>query len=203
MVLANHDPTRRRGHPPVPVLVLIAALALGGCAVDVRGVPPGSAPAAAPAAPAGAPSSACGAGGRTVPLQVAHPGGSTLPLVEVTLHGQGPFLFALDTGAASSVVDTRLADRLGLVRSGTSRPVTGAVGAQDAPLARVESWRLGDVELNADEVVLIDLPGSQGGANPQGLIGSDVLSGFGCIAVNYTGRQLELPATAGTLPAFG
>jgi hypothetical protein len=124
----------------------------------------------------------------------------------VTLHGQGPFLFALDTGAASSVVDRRLADRLGLTRSGTSRPVAGAVAEQNAPLARVDSWRLADVELDPDEVVLLDLPGAQPDASTpavQGLIGSDVLSGFGCIAVNYTDRQLELPATAGALSIAG
>ncbi len=82
-----------------------------------------------------------------MPLRVLQVGGSTLALVEVSLQGQGPYLFALDTGASSSVVDLQLGDELGLPRSGRSRQVTGVIGGQSVPLADVGSWRLGEVEL--------------------------------------------------------
>ncbi|MFR9805484.1 aspartyl protease family protein [Pseudonocardia sp. RS010] len=62
--------------------------------------------------------------------------GSTLALTEMRLQGQGPFLFALDTGASSSVVDVDVADRIGLARTGSTRTVTGVVGQGDVALAR-------------------------------------------------------------------
>lgn len=176
--------------------VLAAALLLSGCVVGVGG---GGLP---PAPAAGEPTAACGAGGRVVPLRVVQADGATLALVEVGLQGQGPFLFALDTGASSSVVDRQLGDRLGLPRSGRTRQVTGVIGEQSVPLARVESWRLGDVELGPVEAALVDLPSPQEGRGLQGLIGSDVLSRFGCVVVDYSGQQLELPA-AGAGPPTG
>ncbi len=42
--------------------------------------------------------------------------------------GEGPFLFALDTGASSSTIDDDLADRLGLPRTGERQPVSVIIG---------------------------------------------------------------------------
>jgi hypothetical protein len=36
--------------------------------------------------------------------------------MSLTIGGQGPFLFALDTGASNTVVDVQVTDQVGLVR---------------------------------------------------------------------------------------
>jgi hypothetical protein len=169
--------------------VLATVLSLSGCVIT-SGFPSGPS--------TGDPSAACGPGGQLVPLRVVQTGEATLALVEVSLQGQGPFLFALDTGASSSVVDLDVATRLGLPRSGTTRDVTGVIGEQTVPLAEVASWRLGDVELGPTRVALVDLPEARHGPGLEGLLGSDVLSRFGCVVVDYANRQLELPPATGT-----
>lgn len=168
---------------------LATVLSLSGCVIT-SGFPAGPT--------TGEPSAACGAGGPLVPLRVVQTGEATLALVEVSLQGQGPFPFALDTGASSSVVDLDVATRLGLPRSGTTRDVIGVIGEQTVPLAEVASWRLGDVELGPTRVALVDLPEPGQGPGLDGLLGSDVLSRFGCVVVDYANRRLELPPATGT-----
>ena len=180
---------RRRRRRATLLAALAASLLLSGCVVTST-VPPGPSNAA--------PSAACGTGGQLVPLRVVEAGASTLALVEVTIRDQGPFLFALDTGASSSVVDLDVATRLGLPRAGTSREVTGVTGEQTVPLADVESWRVADVELGSTRVALVDLPDPHRGPGLEGLLGSDVLSRFGCVVVDYANRRLELPAASRT-----
>jgi hypothetical protein len=75
--------------------------------------------------------------------------------------------------------------------------VTGVIGEQTVPLAEVASWRLGDVELAPARVALVDLPGPDQGPGLVGLLGSDVLSRFGCVVVDYANQQLELPPATG------
>jgi hypothetical protein len=89
-------------------LLAIALLAAAGCrrgAVEQAGAPPSQA-----------------GDGQTVSLLVLQgPGGSTLALVPVFIDGQGPFAFALDTGASHSVIDKDLAEQLGLPAAGAGR----------------------------------------------------------------------------------
>ncbi|WP_282692473.1 retropepsin-like aspartic protease [Streptomyces sp. CC208A] len=131
---------------------------------------------------------------REVPLRVVHQGDRTLAFVPVHVEGEGPFMFALDTGASVSVVDDDVADRAGLERTGEKSAVSGILGTGRVPVARVEQWRLGDVRLDPGLVTVIDLdvPGSPGMI--QGLLGSDVLSDFGSVTVDYGDGVLRLPA---------
>jgi predicted aspartyl protease len=130
---------------------------------------------------------------RTVPLRVLEAGGSTLALVPVTISGQGPYLFALDTGASNTVLDTSIADQLGLSRTGEKRDISGVVARESVELARVEQWQLGDFELGAGEIALLDLPSPmQGGEGLQGLLGSDVLSDFDYVVIDYDDGRLGL-----------
>jgi predicted aspartyl protease len=54
-----------------------------------------------------------------------------LLLIPVTVNGQGPFLFVLDTGATRTMLDRGLADRLQLQSEG-HRPGQGTGGIIDA-----------------------------------------------------------------------
>ncbi len=73
--------------------------------------------------------------------------GQVLAFVPVFIGGEGPFPFALVTGASQSLVDEALVDKLGLERTGEERPITGIIGADRAEQVRVADWRAGEIEL--------------------------------------------------------
>ncbi len=129
---------------------------------------------------------------RTVPLQVVHRGGRVLAFVPITIDGHGPLLFALDTGASDSVVDKGVASTLNLHQAGHV-DISGVVGQRSVPLVKVGHWDAGSVRLPSDTLAVIDLAGPERGGL-QGLLGSDVLSKFGTVTVDYRAEKLRLPA---------
>ncbi|HLH27043.1 MAG TPA: retropepsin-like aspartic protease [Chloroflexota bacterium] len=137
----------------------------------------------------------------TVPLHVARAGGSVIALVDVTVHGQGPYDFVVDTGASRSVVDQQLAQQLGLPQVAAAPQVTGVSGPAAATVVRISDWSAGDVSLPNGVVAAIDLQLSDSAAAQQligrrlyGLIGSDVLSSFGVVTIDYNQQTLALGA---------
>jgi hypothetical protein len=132
-------------------------------------------------------------GEATVPLDVVEgPGEGTLAFVPVTIRGEGPFPFALDTGASHSLVDAELADELGLERvDEAAPPVAGVVGVAEAELVQIDDWAIGDVELEPRSALVLELTPAET-APFAGLLGSDVLSGFGAVTVDYDRGELVL-----------
>src|SRR6185369_13500454 len=64
-------------------------------------------------------------------------------LVPVTINGQGPFRFVLDTGANRSVLTPQLAAHLGLAVSTTSRlTMTGVTGSASVPTVAVDRLKV-------------------------------------------------------------
>ncbi|WP_187645383.1 retropepsin-like aspartic protease [Streptomyces sp. TRM49041] len=159
-------------------MVLLAALLLAGCVVYDDSTDGPASPGAA----------------REVPLRVVEQGGRALAFVPVTIAGEGPFMFALDTGASASVVDDDVADEAGLRLTGESAPVSGILGSGRVPVARVNEWKVGDVPLDPGRVAVIDLGPARGAGDIQGLLGSDVLSDFGSIVIDYDEGTLTVPA---------
>jgi hypothetical protein len=128
-----------------------------------------------------------------VPLDIVEGAeGSTLAFVPVMIGDQGPFAFALDTGASNSVLDEAIAERLGLQPVGDPRGVTGVAGDTEAHQVQIPEWRTGDIDLGARPVIALDLSGPNEGAGIQGLLGSDVLSAFGAVTVDYDAAILRL-----------
>jgi hypothetical protein len=110
-------------------------------------------------------------------------GRDTIALVPVWINGRGPYPFALDTGASQSLIDSSLARSLGLRRLG-KRSLSGITGGGKGDIVEVKRWRAGKVGLHPDTIAAFKLfDGKRGG--PAGLLGSDVLSRFGKIAVDY------------------
>lgn len=136
----------------------------------------------------------------TSPLQVVTAQGQTLALAPVTIGGTGPFPFIVDTGASRSVVDRRVADRLGLHGAGQSDQVSGVGCTSKAAEATVASWQVGGVALPKTTVNVLDMAADQGG-QVSGLLGSDVLSRFGIIAIDYQAERLRLGSGAVELSA--
>lgn len=132
-------------------------------------------------------------GTNEVPLTiVSGPGGTVLALVPVYINGQGPFGFALDTGASMTVVDSSVVKQLNLPVVGSAGEATGVGGMVTAQLVRVDSWRVGNVNLPPQTIATVDLPGSNTERGLKGLLGSDILSDYGEISVNYDRRVLTL-----------
>lgn len=132
-------------------------------------------------------------GGTTVPIEVAEGRGASQVLVPVTI-GESPQLrFVLDTGSAESALDLETATALDLEPiPGSEREITGAGGRDRAFEVAVDDWRLGDVRLEPGRLVVFDIPAPAGEARPDGLLGSNVLDGFGQVTIDYEGEELRL-----------
>jgi hypothetical protein len=122
-------------------------------------------------------------------LVVQGPDETTLALVPVYIEGEGPFTFALDTGASHTVVDQKIAERLQLPVAGPPVEMTGVAAVAPSTPVRVEKWRVGKIEMPPRTMVALDLTETNRRFQLQGLLGSDILSRFGAIQVDYD-RQL-------------
>jgi len=111
-------------------------------------------------------------------------GGAHLLLVPVYIGSHGPYDFALDTGAARSLVDSRVATQLRLPTAGSEQAVTGISGTSEAARVRVTSWRVDSVELPDTTILSLRLP--PGGQSLSGLLGSDMLSRFRTVTIDYS-----------------
>lgn len=115
---------------------------------------------------------------------IATKGHNTIALVPVFIDGRGPYPFALDTGASQSLIDSSLARVLRLRVVGKSRPPHGITGGGRGQAVQVTNWRAGGVRLPADTISSFKLLSGRGNG-PAGLLGSDILSRYGKIAVDY------------------
>lgn len=167
------DRPHRRLTASLSVLALLTALAACG--------PGGSA----------GQSSAQTKGGK-VQLQVVSKNGNTLALAPVYVAGKGPFPFIVDTGASSSVLDVDTAKKLGLPVEKTEQKVTGVSCRTTVSRVNVKKWRVGDITLRPQDMTSTDIPDPTKGAGVAGLLGSDVLSNYGSVTIDYSAEQLTL-----------
>jgi aspartyl protease len=138
-------------------------------------------------------------GEQTIKIEVlatsAKPIRQTLALVPVFIDGRGPFPFALDTGASRSLISPDLADQLGLPARGSAGMLQGVAGAASAENFAVAAWRAGTIKLPPSMIASIGAraTGAVTSAHgPLGLLGSDVLSRYGKIAIDYDKGLLVL-----------
>ena len=143
----------------------------------------------------------------TVRIQLEGTSAGRLPLVQVCIDGQGPYPFLVATGAGSSVITPALARKLRLRRAAATS-VRGVTCVATTPQVKVKYWSMGGVRLTGQEVLTAGVP-SQGMKHPpKGVIGSDVLSRFGAVGIDYHTRKLtvlqrEAPAPKGNLYVLG
>lgn len=131
--------------------------------------------------------------GRQVAIKVVHGRhGSTLALVPMFIDGRGPYPFILDTGASRSAIDRHVVKALGLRVDGTVHGVSGVSATTSARKVRVRDWRVGDLRLRARTILGINLPGQPDRPGVKGLLGSDVLSDFDALALDYANSTLTL-----------
>lgn len=133
--------------------------------------------------------------GGKVPIKVFHSSksGAAAVLVPVRI-GKGYGYFILDTGAQKSMIDGRIARRLGLRPVGHKHTLCGITGCgRPTRAVNVSDWSLGDVALPAthlDQGTLLALfPGPTLAA---GLLGADMLSAYGKINIDFAQALLTL-----------
>jgi predicted aspartyl protease len=125
-------------------------------------------------------------------FKLAHPA-KPLVILPVSVNHQGPYIFAVDTGASTTVVSHELAEMLGIER--TSIPeLTGAGGTRQASTGVVESLTVGDIEARNLAVVVADFLGliSQAiGTKLDGILGYNFLKDFQ-VTIDYPTETLRL-----------
>lgn len=119
------------------------------------------------------------------------PSGSTIPIVEVFIADSGPYRFILDTGASRTLVESGVAEDLDLPTGAPARG-WGVAAEFEGVTVRTESWRIGDIPLEPRDIVAAPLPQPAQGPRIDGLLGSDVLAGFGVVEIDYDRRLLTL-----------
>ena len=129
-----------------------------------------------------------------VALKVLKHSNQVIALVPVTINGHGPYTFALDTGASQSLVDSQVAKELRVEKTGESHPVAGITNVTNVKTIEVKDWRVGKVKLPATTVVEANLPFGNADGGVQGLLGSDMLSSFDVVTIDYDHGVLKLHA---------
>jgi predicted aspartyl protease len=129
----------------------------------------------------------------TIPIKVVKQGEIVVPVVNMCFAGKGPYPMTLDTGAAFTVITTRLAKELGLKADGPSIPAEGA-GCQTTTRAyALESASVGGIELEGSSILAVGAPGEKGGGEQlNGSLGADVLSRFGSVKIDFKNETLVL-----------
>ena len=161
-------------------VVLALLFALTGCSIHIGSPSAGAA--------------GTSINGTTEPIKVMQgQNGATLVLLPVTINGKGPFTFALDTGASTSLIDQPLARQLNLPQNGSPQPIAGVSGKEQAIPVKVSAWSVGTkIRLPASTIASANLFASQRGSGMQGLLGSDIWTQFGKITIDYSAQTLTV-----------
>ncbi len=136
-------------------------------------------------------------GGEKVPLTVSVVAGQVAETVDVCIGNRGPYPFILDTGAGQSTIDAGLAHRLHLATAGADTEFAGVGCTGTARPVAVASWSLDGIPLAAQQLTAATLPQMGGKGEPDGLLGSDVLSRFGGVRVDFDRGALNFPGPEG------
>jgi predicted aspartyl protease len=126
----------------------------------------------------------------TAPLDIIRAkDGEVLALARVIVHGRA-FPFLIDTGSSKSLVDVALARQLHLKTVGKPIKVAGVGCTSSARKVRLANWSIGGQPLPSIVATSTVVAGADGHA--LGLLGSDVLSRFGAIGIDYAHGVLTL-----------
>lgn len=126
-----------------------------------------------------------------VKFKLAHPS-KPLILVPAMLDGEGPYIFAVDTGASTTVVSSELAQLLG-IRSTPIPQLTGAGGTAEVTAGVVGSLSVGGVRASDLAVVVVDfLPALSQVLMTRldGIIGYNFLKAFK-VTIDYPNETLH------------
>ena len=183
----------------ITLLVLVLAAAVSGSKQSTRvRVEPQVTFALPPVATGCHGATTASYGGENVPLTVSVVAGQVAETTDVCIDGRGPYPFILDSGAGQSTIDAGLAHRLGLASSGPPIEFAGVGCTGTARTVSVGSWSLDGVALSPQQLTAATLPQMGGKGEADGLLGSDVLSRFGGVRIDFDRGALVVPGPEGT-----
>jgi predicted aspartyl protease len=140
---------------------------------------------------------ALGAGAERIPITVSTVAGQTAELANVCIGGQGPYPFIVDSGAGESIIDAHLAARLHLPDNGSKTEFAGVGCSGTAQPVSVSTWSVAGVALDAQTLTAATLPDFGVAGQPVGLLGSDVLSRFGAVRIDFAAQTLTFGGPQG------
>jgi predicted aspartyl protease len=194
--------TRPRG---ILVALLLGALVLSACGGSTRAaavhVEPNVNFALPPTSAGCGGATQLGGGASRLPITVSVVAGQVAESANVCIDGKGPYPFVIDTGAGSSIIATHLAAQLGLAHRGPAVQFSGVGCVGNAQPVAVKSWSVAGVPLTPQELTAAKLPDFGGKGQPGGLLGSDVLSRFGAIRIDFVAHTLTLGGPEGAATA--
>jgi len=113
---------------------------------------------------------------------------------EVSINGQGPFRFLIDTGATQSVLSQKVSTRLGLKKIATNIMFgVGGDGKVDSPIYKADSVKIGDVTVKNVPLGTLDNPLLD--LVMDGILGPTILADF-IITMDYPRSQIQLSRKA-------
>ena len=134
-----------------------------------------------------------GSANGTAPAQIERgPQGAVIVIVNLTIQGHGPYAFALDTGASESLIDRPIARAIGLPIAGPQQQVSGIGGSEVVTPVKVSQWSLGSITLPSETIASAPLSTFSSSSGVVGLLGSDVLSQFGSVTINYSAGSITV-----------
>lgn len=136
-------------------------------------------------------------GATQIPVTVSTVGTQVAVSLNVCLDGRGPFPFVLDTGASESTISAQLADSLRLPAAGPLEEYEGVGCTGSEQPRRVSAWSAAGLPLDGQVLSSATLPGMGGPGQPDGLLGSDVLSRFGAVRLNFAQSSMVFPGPEG------
>lgn len=143
---------------------------------------------------------ALGGGAQRIPITVSTVAGQVAEMVNVCIEGLGPYPFVLDSGAGESIIDRHLASTLQLAHIGPPTEFSGVGCTGNAQPVRVTSWSVAGVPLAPQSLTAATLPDFGTAGQPVGLLGSDVLSRFGAVRLDFSAQTLTFGGPQGPAP---
>lgn len=121
-------------------------------------------------------------------------------LVNACIEGAGPFPFVIDSGSSFSVINKELSRRFHLHQVGATQRAAGIACSATVVPEQLGSWSVGRLALRPQVVFSASLPNLEPNQPLAGVIGSDVLSRFGSVRIDYQKRTVSLGATESDSP---
>jgi len=145
---------------------------------------------------------ALGGGAERIPITVSTVAGQVAETVNVCIEGKGPYPFVVDTGDGESLIDAHLAARLHLMHKGGATEEEGVGCTAKAQPVRAGSWSVAGVALAPQDLTAASAPDFGIPGQPVGLLGSDVLSRFGAVRIDFDAQTLTLGGPEGPASTY-
>jgi len=147
-------------------------------------------------------------GTQQVPISEETTKAGPVVVVTICIDRKGPYPFAVSTGAGASVISPALQRSLKLQTASAPVAIRGATCTSEAPAVAVQSLTLAGISLAPQHLLVASVPAFGTGQPSDGVIGSDVLSRFGAVRIDYRSKTLTLarseePAPTGNVFILG